>query len=280
MDSGSTRHVLVTGATGVLGEAVVTELVRRGHRVRAMTRRAVAEPRRAERVRADLVSGDGLDEAVAGVDTIVHAATDPVRHKSVDEEGTKRLLGAAAAAGNPHVIYVSIVGVDEIPYAYYKSKLEAEQLVADSGLPCTVLRATQFHGFVLALIQQFARPPLVVVPRLQVQPVDERDVAERLGQLVAAEPAGRVADFGGPATFRGVALMRRYLAHVGVRRWVTESAVPGPVFRALREGRNLVTEPAGGHRDFGAYLREQTVVEDGTVLVASPYADRWAGAGL
>lgn len=277
MDAGSARHVLVTGATGVLGDAVVAELARRGHRVRAMTRRAVADTPRAERLRADLVSGDGLAEAVAGVDTIVHAASDPVRHKTVDEEGTTRLLDAAAAAGSPHLIYVSIVGVDQIPYAYYKSKLEAERLVTESGLPCTVLRATQFHGFVLTLIQQFARPPLVVVPRLQVQPVDVRDVAERLAELVAAGPSGRAPDFGGPAAFRGVALMRRYLAHVGVRRRVTEAALPGPVFRAFRDGHNLVPEPAGGHRDFGAYLREQTVVEDGRVLVASPYADRWAG---
>lgn len=261
----------------MLGTRVVTELVRRGHQVRAMTRRAVAEPRHAERVRADLVSGEGLDDAVAGVDTIVHAATDPLRHKSVDEEGTKRLLGAAATAGDPHVVYVSIVGIDEIPYAYYKSKLEAERLVTESGLPFTVLRATQFHDLVLTLIQQFARPPLVVVPRLQVQPVDARDVAARLGGLVAAGPSGRVPDLGGPATFRGVALMRRYLAHVDVRRHVTEATLPGPLFRALREGHNLVAEPAGGTRDFGAYLREQTVVEDGTVLVASPYADRWAG---
>lgn len=277
MAIGSARNILVTGATGVLGSVVVTELARRGHRVRAMTRRAVVDTPRAERVRADLVSGEGLSEAVSGTDTIVHAATDGMRHKAVDEEGTSRLLEIAAAAGNPHVIYVSIVGIDQIPYTYYKSKLEAERLVTESGLPCTVLRATQFHDLVLTLIQQFARPPLVVVPRLRLQPVDVRDVAGRLGELVAAGPSGRVADFGGPATFRGVALMRRYLAHVGVRRRVTEAALPGPVFRALREGHNLVPEPAGGTRDFGAYLREQTVVEDGRVLVASPYADRWAG---
>lgn len=274
------HHVLVTGASGVLGTAVVAELARRGHWVRAMARGTLQLPPRGEQVRADLTTGDGLAGAVDGVDTIVHAATDPVRHKHVDEEGTRRLLEAATDARVAHVIGVSIVGVDEIPYAYYKSKAEMERLVADSGLPWTVQRATQFHDFVLALVQQFARPPLVVVPRLRVQPVDVRDVADRLAELVAAGPSERATDIGGPAEFRGEALIRRYLAHVGVRRHVVETSLPGAVWKAFREGHNLVPQPAGGHRDFGAYLKEQTVVEDGKVLVHSPYAERWAEGGL
>lgn len=268
--------VLVTGASGVLGVQVVTELLRRGHRVRAMTRRLIDLPPRTTKVYADLATGEGLEAAVAGVSTIVHCASDPVRHKAVDEEGTNRLVQAAKAAGEPHLVYVSIVGVDQIPYAYYKSKYEAEQVVEQSGLPWTILRATQFHDFVLALAQQFARPPLVVVPRVQVQPVDVRDVAERIGELVEAGPSGRVHDIGGPATYRGEALLRRYLAHVGVHRTVVAATLPGAVWRALREGANLVEEPTGGHRGFFEFLDEQSVVDEGKVLVRSTYAEHWA----
>ncbi|MBO0892622.1 MAG: hypothetical protein J2P14_17030, partial [Acidothermales bacterium] len=164
----------------------------------------------------------------------------------------------------------------EIPYAYYKSKYEAEQVVEQSGLPWTILRATQFHDFVLALAQQFARPPLVVVPRLQVQPVDVRDVAERIGELVDAGASGRVHDVAGPATYRGEALLRRYLAHVGVHRTVVAATLPGTIWRALREGANLVEEPSGGHRGFFEFLDEQSVVDAGKVLVRSTYAERWA----
>lgn len=272
--------ILVTGASGVLGGPVVAELVRRGHRVRAMSRRPIDLPPRTTKVHADLATGAGVDRAVSGVGTIVHCATDVVRHKAVDEEGTKRLLATAEEAGVAHLVYVSIVGVDTVSYAYYKSKLETEQIVGASEVPSTILRTTQFHDFVLAIAQQFARPPLVVVPRLRVQPVDVRDVAERLADLVDAGPSGRVDDLGGPAVYRGEALLRRYLAHVGVQRTVVAATLPGAAWRSLREGANLVPEPGGGKRGFFEFLDEQSVVEDGKVLVRSAYAERWVDATL
>lgn len=275
-DDADARNILVTGASGVLGESVVTELVRRGHRVRAMARGLVDLPPRSTKVNVDLTTDEGIDDALTGVDAVVHCATDLVRHKAVDEEGTKRLLTAARQAEVSHIVYVSIVGVDKVPYAYYKSKLEAERLVEDSGVPWSVLRTTQFHDFVLALAQQFARPPLVVVPRLRVQPIDVRDVAERLADILAAGPSGRVDDLGGPAVYRGEALLRRYLAHVGVQRTVVAATLPGAAWRALREGANLVPEPGGGRRGFFEFLDEETVIDDGKVLVRSAYAERWA----
>lgn len=276
-DDADVRTVLVTGASGVLGRPVVAELARRGHRVRAMSRGLVDLPPRSTKVTVDLASDEGMEAAVTGVDTIVHCATDVVRHKAVDEEGTKRLLAAAKLAGVAHFVYVSVVGVDKVPYAYYKSKLEAERLVEESGVPWTIQRTTQFHDFVLALGQQFARPPLVVIPRLRVQPVDVRDVAKRLTDLAADDPAEWVDDFGGPAVYRGEALLRRYLAHVGVQRTVVAATLPGAAWRALREGANLVPEPGGGKRGFFEFLEQETVVEDGKVLVRSAYAEKFLG---
>lgn len=241
-----------------------------------MSRGLVDLPPRATKVNVDLTTDEGIENAVSDVDVIVHCATDLVRHKAVDEEGTNRLLTAASLAGVEHFVYISIVGVDKVPYAYYKSKLEVESAVEESGVDWTILRTTQFHDFVLALAQQFARPPLVVVPRLRVQPVDVRDVARRLADLVAAGPSGRVPDFGGPAVYRGEALLRRYLAHVGVQRTVVAATLPGAAWRALREGANLVPEPGGGSIGFFEFLDEETVVEDGKVLVRSSYVERLA----
>ena len=113
--------------------------------------------------------------------------------------GTRRLVDAALHAGSPQLMYVSIVGVDRIPWRYYGAKLDAERLVASSGLPWTIQRATQFHPFLSAMLDRLARPPVLVAPRsFRFQPVDPADVADRLVQHVASGAVGRAPDFGGP----------------------------------------------------------------------------------
>ena len=102
--------------------------------------------------------------------------------------------------GRPHLVYVSIVGVDRVPLGYYRQKLAGEGLVAGSGLPWTTLRATQFHNLLDALFTSASRiGVLPVLAGAVFQPVDVHDVAARLVELAAAEPAGRVLQLGGPA---------------------------------------------------------------------------------
>ena len=79
-------------------------------------------------------------------------------------EGTRQLLEAARAAGTPHLVDVSIVGVDRVPYRYYQAKLEAERLIQASELGWTILHATQFHQLVLLVAQGLARLPLLRGP--------------------------------------------------------------------------------------------------------------------
>src|SRR5947208_17159226 len=112
--------VLVTGGTGSLGRPLVRAVNRAGHGVRVMSRR----PRRAsaagdtEWAQADIASGDGVRAAVDGVDAVIHAATDPRRPNAVDVGGTRHVIEAARSTGVRHIIYVSIVGIDEIPFPY------------------------------------------------------------------------------------------------------------------------------------------------------------------
>ena len=129
----------------------------------------------------DLRAGEGVDAAVAGVAAIVHCATST----KGDGEATSHLVQAAARAGSPHLVYVSIVGVDHLPsWGYPKAKLQAERVVADFGLPWTILRATQFYDYVLAGLQRMARLPVVPVPAgFLVQPIDPDEVAARLVEL-------------------------------------------------------------------------------------------------
>src|SRR5262245_20165475 len=110
--------VLVTGATGTLGGAVVRALLAGGHTARALSRQThVILPAGAELSVGDLAQGVGLAEALAGVDVIIHCATDSANAPVVDVEGTRRLLVAARESA-PHQIYPSIVGIDRSAYPY------------------------------------------------------------------------------------------------------------------------------------------------------------------
>ncbi|GAA2092044.1 NAD(P)H-binding protein [Streptomyces albiaxialis] len=247
------RTVLVTGGTGTLGRHVVRGLLDAGQRVRVLSRR----PRRArddgpqEWATGDLLTGDGVTEAVAGADVIVHCATG-----RKDVRATRHLLAACHhTRGNPHLVYVSIVGIDRVRFFYYDAKLACERAVERSGLPWTVLRATQFHDLVARLTTSQFRLPVTLVPSgARFQPVDAGEVAGRLVELALGEPAGRAEDMGGPLvhTSRELALMT--LRAYGRRRSVVGVRLPGKAFRALRAGGNLVPDRAVGTVTYAEYL--------------------------
>jgi uncharacterized protein YbjT (DUF2867 family) len=125
------QRVLVTGGTGGLGRELVPRLAAAGHAVRVMSRRTAPAGATGEWARADLVTGDGLDEAVRGVDVVVHAASNALQDtRATDVDGTRRLAEACKRAGVANLLYVSIVGVDRIGHPYYRAKWDAERALA------------------------------------------------------------------------------------------------------------------------------------------------------
>jgi hypothetical protein len=123
-------------------------------------------------------------------------------------------------------------------WGYPKTKLQAEQIVAGSGLPWTILRVTQFYDYCLANARRLSRFPVVPVPAgFTVQPVDPRDVAARLVELALGEPAGRAPDMAGPQVSNWTDLLQGYLKATHRRRWVLPVRIPGT--RAVRNGALL-----------------------------------------
>jgi uncharacterized protein YbjT (DUF2867 family) len=254
------RRILVTGGSGGLGRLLVEQLVMAGKSVRVMSRsQRTAGQQGSEWAQADLLSGAGLAEAVADVHTIIHAASLPSgpTHE-VDVLGTERLLTQARTAGVAHIIYVSIVGVEHIPLAYYRHKLAAEQLVERGGLPWSIQRATQFHTLLDGLLRKAARLPIMPLPTdLQFQPIDTGDAARHICGLVEAGPGGRLPDIGGPEVLRLGDLARSWRAAHGLRRPILHLPLPGGVAHALRRGYNTCPAQRTGQISWAGWLAQQ-----------------------
>lgn len=230
--------ILVTGGTGTLGRAVVRDLTAAGRDVRVLSRRTGG----------DLVTGRGLAGALRGVGTVLHLAT--TLRGGRDVTATRNLVDAATDVRQ--LVFVSIVGVDRVPFGYYLGKLAAERVVAER--PHTILRATQFHDLVATLLAGAAKLPVMPVPNLRAQPVDVRDVAARLTELAAGEPLGRAPDFGGPEIKTLRELAGEYLRATGKRRRVVGLSFPGRIFLGYRDGANLVPGNPAGTTTFAEYL--------------------------
>jgi uncharacterized protein YbjT (DUF2867 family) len=254
--------VLVTGGTGTLGRLVVPRLHNARYDVRVLSRRGRPDEDGIRYRPGDLATGEGIEPAVDGVQTIVHCAGSA----KGDEVRARHLVKAAARAGVRHLVFISVVGADRIPvtsridramFGYFAAKRAAEQVIADSGLPWTTLRATQFHDGILLTIQQLAKLPVVPVPTgWRVQPVDPGEVADRLVELALDGPASLVPDLGGPRVYELAELVRGYLRARGRHRPILPLRLPGKANRAYRAGANLAPDRAVGRRTWEEFLAE------------------------
>ena len=232
-------RVGVLGATGTAGSAAAAELSSRGHEVVRLGRR------KADR-HVDVVSGEGLDEAFAGLDALVECLNGPgpkaAECRPVLVDGVRAALAAAARAGVGHAVSLSIVGCDRVPYAYYKVKVEQEEVVRAAPLPTSVVRATQFPQLIDYALGATKRLGIIPAPPLVFQPVHPEDMAIALAEVVERGP-GPDAAIAGPEVLELRDMALSWRAARGSRRPV----VPLPAF-----GATLTAIAAGGLTDQGA----------------------------
>ena len=171
-----TQPILVTGATGTLGRAAVARLVGAGHTVRIASRRPAPNTTGPQWATVDYHSGAGLIDAVENIAAIIHCAGE-YRHINVD----RRLVDAARAVGGLHLVYISIVGADRIPLGYYRAGLAVERLIAESALPFSIPRTTQFRR----LHPPTMGPPGQACPSFRCPPVS----ASSRSTYVTSQPA-------------------------------------------------------------------------------------------
>lgn len=252
-------NVLVTGGTGTLGRHLVMRLRQSGHRARILSR----QPRgHVDAVQGDLRTGAGLSRAVAGMDTIIHAAsatTQPLRWRSTDVLGTRRLLAAARDSDVRHVIYISIVGIDRVDYPYYRTKLKVEGLVRENVVPWSILRATQFHNFMELMLHAFSRLPfMIAVPMSwRFQPVEVREVARRVVDVALGEPAGMLPDFGGPEVRNFRSIAQSWLTARKDDRRLVNLSVPFRFSEQVANGLVTCPDHCDGSVTFDQYLAER-----------------------
>jgi uncharacterized protein YbjT (DUF2867 family) len=208
-------------------------------------------PAGADEERFDL---SGVVPDLEGVDTVVHLATQVTARREV--AGSEALFEAARRAGVRHLVFMSIVGIDDHPYFYYRAKARIEQALVESGVPWSIFRSTQFHGFVSQLLEPMEPLGFAMLPSgVEIQPVDRSTVANRLVEQVESGPSGRVADIGGPHKVDIRQMAKAHLRAVGKRTPVLPVPLVGRTIAAFRRGQHHTPNIDVDGETFEQYLQ-------------------------
>lgn len=202
------KCITVMGATGLIGRQLVALLRDAGHDVTAASRASGV----------DLLTGQGLDDAVADAEVVVdviNSATPEDSAEAFFQQTAANLSAAAAKAGVEHYVALSIVGADELaPKAgYIRGKIAQESAAATSGVPWTVVRATQFHELAEPITESLVVGDEVRVPAALIQPVDSAEVTAILARIAVSEPLNTIHEVGGPQKMSFADMARVVLRH-------------------------------------------------------------------
>ncbi len=196
--------ILITGGTGTFGRDLTALLQPTAHTLRIMSRKPAPPdlPANIEWAVANLATGTGVDDAVRGADIIINAASDSGGNTHLaDVVGLQLLLNAAQSHKIGHFLHISIVGIDQMPFGYYRHKLDAEAVVSTAAIPYSIARITQFHSLVLGIFEPLLKipdAPLRIPTDIQFQSIDSREAAAQTLTYLHTPANGRLPDTGGP----------------------------------------------------------------------------------
>jgi uncharacterized protein YbjT (DUF2867 family) len=231
-------RITVIGASGLIGSRVVDLLTAGGHEVVAASRNSGV----------DVLTGEGLSDALAGSDALVDVVNSPsFEDDPVMEFFTKsatNVVAAAKEAGVGHYVALSIVGVDGLPDSgYLRAKVAQEKIITESGMPYSIVRATQFSEFTDAITASMTVGDEVRVPDALIQPVAADKVASDVARAAVAEPFNDVVNIGGPDKISFETMARESLARQG------------------DDTKNVVVDPQAKY--FGTALQRNSLVTPG-----------------
>ncbi|MBB5926589.1 SDR family oxidoreductase [Streptomyces echinatus] len=213
--------IAVIGGTGLIGSQVVKKLSAAGHE---------AVPH-SKSTGVDVLSGQGLDEAVAGADVVVNLTNSPTFDEASPaffQTSMDNLLAAARKGGVGHFVILSIVGVDQVPELdYYRAKVLQEKILAAGPVPYSIVRATQFMDFMDAVMSWTADADTVRLPATPIQPIASGDVADAVAEVAAGTPLNGIRNIAGPDVFTLDELGRITLSHKGDHRTVVLDPTAG-----------------------------------------------------
>lgn len=232
--------------TGLIGSQVVSDLTAAGHEATGHSRSTGV----------DLLTGDGLDDALRGAEVAVNLTNSPTfDEESLDffRTSVTNLLTAAQAAGIAHLVTLSIVGVDQVPdMAYYRAKTLQEKLVEAGPVPYSIVRATQFMEFIAPTMEWTTNGDVVRLPATPIQPISSADVAAAIAQVAVGEPLRGIRNIAGPDVFTLDELGRITLEATNDPRHIVTDPTAG--LFAVVQG-DVLTAPAGA-RLSGTHYRD------------------------
>ncbi|MFH9090171.1 SDR family oxidoreductase [Streptomyces sp. NPDC017673] len=213
--------IAVIGGTGLIGSQVVQNLNAAGHE---------AVPH-SQSTGIDVISGQGLEQAVAGVDVVVNLTNSPTFDEASPaffQTSMDNLLAATQKGGAGHFVILSIVGVDQVPgLDYYRAKVLQEDILKAGPIPYSIVRATQFMEFMDAVLSWTTDGDTVRLPATPIQPIAAKDVARAVAEVAAGTPLNGIHNIAGPEVFNLDELGRITLSHKGDPRTVVTDPTAG-----------------------------------------------------
>jgi uncharacterized protein YbjT (DUF2867 family) len=202
--------IVVIGGSGLIGKKLIPLLRGRGHEA------VSASPSSG----VNTITGEGLGEALAGADVVVDVTNSPSwEDKAVldfFETSTRNILAAEAAARVKHHVALSVVGADQMPDSgYMRAKVAQEQLVANGGVPYTIIRSTQFFEFLGGIADSNTTDGTVRLPSSHLQPIAASDLAVVVADVVEGSPTNAIVEVAGPEAIGLDELVRRVLSATG-----------------------------------------------------------------